>query len=172
MVKNYAGLVLLSAAILFTMGVGADFASYDAERSVHIAVVADDQELIGLKANPPYSFIDEGTGKLVIDISSNNPNWESEFGEGISPDSKYDFDCIFEVSNDLWENTTISVTVTSDNELIKVYSDDASTAQESVNFMVDAGDSACVGMEFTATGKLPGDTIAGTVTIQAERAGS
>ena len=141
--KKYGGIILLAMATLFAMGVGADFASYDADRSVHVAVVADDQELINLKPVQPYEYIDQD-GKLVIDISKDNDNWQSGLGQGISPDAKYAFDCMFEVSNDLLDNVTINVTVTSSNTLVKLYLTQSDNAGTTVNFDVEPGEAVCV----------------------------
>ncbi|AEA47430.1 DUF1102 domain-containing protein [Archaeoglobus veneficus] len=168
MLKRYGGIILLAVATLFAMGVGADFASYNADRSVHVAVVADDQELINLNPKQPYAYIDNETGKLVIDISDSNPNWQDGFGEGISPDAKYAFDCMFEISNDLWENVTINVTISSDNQFIQLYRDKSDEASSSINFEIDPGQSACVGMSFNGAGKEPGEILEGTITVRAE----
>ena len=161
------GLVLLVTALILALEIGADFASYQAERSVHIAVVADDQELIDLDPQQPYAYL--GTdGKLYIDISNNNPNYDNGLGKGISPDSVYAFNCMFNVSNHLWDGTTIKVTVTSNNDNVSVYSDSLSTAGSMVEFNVAPESSVCVGMEINGEGFSPGDAIEGTLTIHAE----
>ena len=162
------GVVMLLAALVLAMKIGADFASYEAERSVHIAVVADDQELIDLTPAEPYAYIDKETGKLFIDISENNPNYK-DGGKGISPDSVYEFDCMFQVSNHLWEDKTIKVTISSNNDKIQVYSADK-PADSTTEFTVDNGDSVCVGIKIDAEGNAPGDSIQGTLTIHAEPA--
>lgn len=168
MIGRLAGIFLLFGAMVFALGIGADFASYDADRSVHIAVVADDQELIDLEPNQPYAYIDENDGKLYIDISTNNPNYPVGGGIGISPDAKYSFDCMFNVSNHLWEDVTINVTITSDNDLVKLYLTQPDVADSSINFLILPGEEVCVGMSFDGDGKGPGDTIEGQLTIHAE----
>ncbi len=160
------GVVMLLAALVLAMKIGADFASYEAERSVHIAVVADDQELIDLTPVEPYAYIDSETGKLFVDISENNPKYK-DGGKGISPDSVYEFDCMFEVSNHLWEDKAIKVTISSDNEKIQVYSA-TGQADSTTEFTVDNGESVCVGIKINAEGNVPGDSIQGRLTIHAE----
>ena len=169
MMGRLFGLVLLVTALMLAMEIGADFASYQAERSVHIAVVADDQELIDLSPQQPYAYLGND-GKLYIDISENNPNYGDGFGKGISPDSVYAFNCMFNVSNHLWNGTAIKVTVTSSNSNVSVYTDSISAAATTVDFTVAPGGSVCVGMEFDAEGYVPGDTIDGVLTIHAEPA--
>ncbi|MBE8538576.1 DUF1102 domain-containing protein [Geoglobus acetivorans] len=170
MFERLVGVVLLIGALVFALGIGADFASYDADRSVHVAVVADDQELIDLDPGQPYAYIGDD-GKLYIDISENNDNYPDGGGLGISPDAKYSFDCMFNVSNHLWEeNVTINVTITSNNDLVKLYTNDPDEASTSINFNVPQGEEVCVGMSFDGDGKSPGDSIEGQLTIHAEPA--
>lgn len=168
MFDRFVGIVLLVGALVFALGIGADFASYDADRSVHIAVVADDQELIDLKPGQPYAYIGED-GKLYIDISSDNKNYPTGGGLGISPDAKYSFDCMIYVSNHLWEeNVTINVTISSNNNLVKLYTNAPDRAHSSINFNVPPEEEVCVGMSFDGDGMEPGQTIEGQLTIHAE----
>jgi hypothetical protein len=104
------GLLLVATLLI---GTSATFRDYRAQRSTHIAVVADDVELVDLRPGQPYAYINE-IGKLTIDFSVTNPNypWEGE-GQGLSPQSRYNFDHVFYVSNHLWENVTIVVEVIS-----------------------------------------------------------
>lgn len=165
--KVFGTLMLLTALILAAK-IGADFASYEAKRDVRIAVVADDQELIDLEPNLPYAYISADDGKLYIDISTNNPNYQDGFGEGVSPDSTYAFDCMFKVSNNLWEEVPISVTVSSDNSKVLVYSGEEEAGSETT-FIVESGDSVCVGIVISAENYSPGDTIPSVLTIHAEK---
>jgi hypothetical protein len=170
MMGRLFGLALLVIALMLAMEIGADFASYQAERSVHIAVVADDQELIDLDPQQPYAYLGDD-GKLYIDISENHPDYQSNYqglGKGISPDSVYAFNCMFNVSNHLWDGTTIKVTVTSSDTRVKVYTNNPATADGTVEFNVAPEGSVCVGMEFNAGGLVENDTIEGVLTIHAE----
>ncbi len=132
------GMLGLMIAAAFALGTSATFRDYEAQRSVHISVVSDDNELIDLTPVQPYAYLNDG-GQLVIDFSADNPNWpgwENESwwvwdeeqnmsipakGLGISPKSRYNFDHVFNVSNHLWENEYIVVRVTSSNNNIKFY---------------------------------------------------
>jgi hypothetical protein len=167
MMGRLFGLVLLVTALMLAMKIGADFASYEAERSVHIAVVADDQELIDLDPQQPYAYLGND-GKLYIDISENNPNYDEGLGKGISPDSVYAFNCMFNVSNHLWNGTTIEVRITSSHSLVKLYTDNLDSADNTVTFQVPPESSVCVGMEFSGQGLEPDEVINGTLTIHAE----
>ena len=170
MMGRLFGLVLLVTALLLAMEIGADFASYQAERSVHIAVVADDQELIDLDPQQPYAYLGDD-GKLYIDISENHPDYSTNYsglGKGISPDSVYAFNCMFNVSNHLWNGTTINVTVTSSNTHVKVYTDNLASADSKTEFDVAPGGSVCVGMEISGDQLSPGDVIEGVLKIHAE----
>ena len=169
MMRRLFGIALLVIALMLAMEIGADFASYEAERSVHIAVVADDQELIDLTPQQPYAYLGDD-GKLYIDISENNPNYQDGLGKGISPDSVYAFNCMFNVSNHLWNGTTISVTISSDNDLVKVYTDSPEGADRVVTFDVVPEGSICVGMVFNAEDKVANETIEGMLLIHAEPA--
>lgn len=174
--------ILLVATL--AIGVGATFRDYRAQRSTHIAVVADDVELIDLSPGQPYAYIDD-SGKLQIDFSVSNINypWDGYVGLGLSPQSRYNFDHVFYVSNDLWENVTIVVRVTSPNpNIMSFYNEEglmyevgtanrpynSDTASGDVCFYVDPGDEVGVGLE------LAPDTL-GThfsdITIEAYPAG-
>lgn len=105
------GMLGLMIAAAFALGTSATFGDFEATRSAHIAVVADDEELIDLTPVQPYAYITNG-GQLVIDLSSHNGNWNSNPGEGVSPNSTYVFEEVFGISNDLWEGTSICTRIT------------------------------------------------------------
>ena len=167
-------MLLLVAAVLMTLGIGADFREYNADRSAHVAVVADDQEFIDLTPNQPYAYIGED-GKLYIDFSENNPNYQNEslnpgwWGKGVSPSSEYAFDCVFNVSNDLWDNVRINVTITVDGEGMSIYTTDPDDAHSRVNFILDPGDEQCVGILISAASNdYPCTWFNGTIKLTAE----
>lgn len=77
-------LLLVSSLILASLlGLGADFRSYDAQRTFKVAVVADDQEFIDLTPIQPYAYIHDD-GKIYFDFSQFNPNYPGG-GIGVSP---------------------------------------------------------------------------------------
>ncbi|WP_240921974.1 DUF1102 domain-containing protein [Thermococcus sp. ES12] len=167
-------------AAAFALGTSATFRDYRSQRSTHIAVVADDAELIDLTPVQPYTYLNDG-GQLVIDFSMNNPKWpgwENESwwmedmpyrGLGLSPQSRYNFDHVFNVSNHLWEQETIVVRiVSSDPGIVSFYDDtgnmyytngfgqpyNSDTASGDVCFYLDPGEALGIGMELAAPNTL------------------
>ncbi|MEM3505663.1 MAG: DUF1102 domain-containing protein [Archaeoglobaceae archaeon] len=194
MFEKGLGLLLLSTAVLLAFGIGAEFSDYTAQRSVHIAVVADDQEFIDLTPMQPYAYINN-EGMLVIDFSENNPNY-SGGGKGISPKSEYNFDKVFGVSNHLWENDSeygyIVVTIESSNENVELYCKDnpanpsgnicysnyiggriaynSDTASQSIVFCLAPNEVREIGMDLTGPTSVSTAWLNGTLTIHAEPA--
>ncbi|NJE25738.1 DUF1102 domain-containing protein [Thermococcus sp. MV5] len=123
----------LLVAFAMALGTSATFRDFEVSRSTHISVVADDNELIDLRPGQPYAYINDD-GKLVIDISKDNPNWPGnpdseyydpnwtdEMGIGISVSSNYNFDHVFYVSNHLWENKNITVRIVSSSAKVAFF---------------------------------------------------
>ncbi|ASJ10395.1 hypothetical protein A3L12_03305 [Thermococcus sp. P6] len=179
------GMLGLVFAAAFALGTSATFRDYRVQRSVHIAVVPDDSELIDLTPVQPYAYLNDG-GQLVIDFSMNNPNWPGHENEswatyqgeldgytgrgiGLSPQSRYNFDEVFNVSNHLWEGEPIVVEVTSSNAgMVSFYNPDgmmyntngggvpynSDTAVGDVCFYLAPGEALGVGMELAAPNTL------------------
>ncbi|NHW23429.1 MAG: DUF1102 domain-containing protein [Archaeoglobales archaeon] len=192
MLEKGIGMLLLSAAVLVVLGIGADFSDYTAQRSVHIAIVADDQEFINLEPIQPYAYINSA-GVLVIDFSENNPNYQGG-GKGISPKSEYNFDKVFGVSNDIWKNDSeygnIIVTIRSDNSSVELYCKDnpasptgnicysnriggivaynSDTASTFITFCLAPGDVKEIGMDLTGPTSVSTAWLNGTLSIHAE----
>ncbi len=99
--KKIVGIMLLIVGLALTIGAGANFRYYDADRSIKVNVTTDDAEFIDLKPLQPYAYM--SNGKLLIEISPNNPNYPG-YGDGMSHNATYVFEEMFEVSNELWEN--------------------------------------------------------------------
>ncbi|MDI9611084.1 MAG: DUF1102 domain-containing protein [Archaeoglobaceae archaeon] len=173
-------LLLISAVVAVSLlGLGADFRSYDANRSFTVAVVADDQELIDLTPIQPYAYINTD-GKIYFDFSKFNPNYPGG-GKGVSPNTTYAFDQVFKVSNDLWPNDSgydgICVEVSASGNIagiLKLYSPDdvyghttPSTAANSVSMFVEGGDFAVVGFVINTNGYPAGNMINGQITVVA-----
>ncbi|WP_297470030.1 DUF1102 domain-containing protein [Thermococcus sp.] len=184
--KNIAlGIFGLLVAFGLVLGSGANFRDYNADRSVHWDIVSDDNELIDLTPIQPYAYINDG-GVLVVDISPNNPNYPG-YGQGLSPNSEYNFDEVFAVSNDLWEdNMSIVVRITNANTAIQFYGADhdihdvstgavvyaSDMAKNDVCFLLSPGEAVKVGMDFDV-GNLPLNTTeSSTIHIQAYRLGT
>ncbi len=185
------GMLGLMVAAAFALGTSATFRDYRVQRSSHIAVVTDDAELIDLTPVQPYAYINDG-GQLVVDFSENNPNWPGHedsswydeegnpLGSGLSPQSRYNFDHIFNVSNHLWDNKDIIVRVTSSDSgrvsfydpgknmretgtNVKPYNSD--TAVGDVCFVLAPGEALGIGMELAAGNTLGNYDV--TITVQA-----
>jgi len=186
------GMLGLMIAAAFALGTSATFRDYRVQRSSHIAVVTDDAELIDLTPVQPYAYINDG-GQLVIDFSENNPNWPGHndaenwydkdgnpLGSGLSPQSRYNFDHVFNVSNHLWENKDIVVRVTSsDSGKVSFY--DPGKNMHSMNsnvipyrsdnavgdvcFILAPGEALGIGMELAAENSLGDYNV--TITVQA-----
>ncbi|NJE42844.1 DUF1102 domain-containing protein [Thermococcus sp. GR6] len=172
------GLMIVAA---FALGTSATFRDYRAQRSTHIAVVTDDNELIDLTPVQPYAYINDG-GQLVIDFSENNPNWPGHNdpdwsdkngipirGIGLSPQSRYNFDHVFNVSNHLWEGKVILVRIiSSDAGKVSFYDPyenmrstntgstpyNSDTSAGDVCFYLAPGEALGVGMELVAPNTL------------------
>ncbi|WP_232461032.1 DUF1102 domain-containing protein [Thermococcus radiotolerans] len=195
------GMLGLMIAAAFALGTSATFRDYRSQRSVHIAVVPDDDELIDLTPVQPYAYINDG-GQLVIDFSKNNPHWPGnpEYnkdwekwwiweddqpvapkGAGLSPQSRYNFDHVFNVSNHLWEQTPIVVRIiSSDDGTVSFYDAEkgkmhdtsdydttptsSDTALGDVCFLLEPGEALGVGMELAGNGLGSKDV---TITIMA-----
>ncbi len=100
--KKTFGIALLLLGLALTIGAGANFRYYEADRKVTVAIVADDTEFIDLTPVQPYARL--SNGKLVVDISDQNPKRPSWGGLGMSHNTTYVFEEMFNVSNELWEN--------------------------------------------------------------------
>jgi hypothetical protein len=152
------GLALLLIGMVLAVGAGANFRYYEAERDITVAIVADDNELIDLTPIQPYARL--SGGKLYIDIGQYNPNRPAWGGTGLSPNTTYVFEEMFEVSNDLWENNktaypicvTISVAGAYDVEIF-AGDYDAPTAgpSDSITFTVNHGSPVKIGFIFDNT---------------------
>ncbi len=170
--RKIIGLFVLMAGLLVAVAASsANFAYFEADRDVHIAVVPDDTELIDLRPLQPYAYINDN-GMLVIDLSHNNPNWQEGFGEDISPDSTYVFEEVFGVSNDLWEQTPICMHLTySGNEGVLFFVGDytnTTVGSTSLYFTVMPGEVVKIGMILNGFNYSAGDEINGQAQFYAE----
>ncbi len=100
--KKLVGVLLLIVGLALAVGAGANFRYYKADRSMTVNITSDDNELIDLSPVQPYAHL--SNGKLLIEISPNNPNYPG-YGDGMSHNTTYVFEEMFNVSNELWENS-------------------------------------------------------------------
>ncbi|WP_297068656.1 DUF1102 domain-containing protein [Thermococcus sp.] len=151
------GLAILMVGMLLAVGAGANFRYYSADRSASFQVVSDDNELIDLTAVQPYVTYD--AGKLYVDISQYNLNYPEWGGTGMSPNTTYVFEEMFEVSNELWENNQtdypICVKIKTEHENVLLfagtYDNMTSGPASNLEFTVYHGTPVPVGMIFDNT---------------------
>ncbi|WP_456420708.1 DUF1102 domain-containing protein [Thermococcus sp.] len=156
------GLALLMVGMLLAVGAGANFRYYSADRQASFDVVSDDNELIDLTALQPYVTYD--AGKLYVDISQYNPNHPTGGGNGMSPNTTYVFEEMFQVSNELWENNETSypicVTIKTQHDGVLVfagtYDSPIAGPAHNIQFTVEHGDPVPIGMIFDNTNSTLG----------------
>ncbi|MFA4640713.1 DUF1102 domain-containing protein [Pyrococcus kukulkanii] len=153
------GFALFFAGLMLAVGAGANFRYFEASRDVNVAIVSDDTELIDLTPLQPYIYMNNG--KMTVEISPKHPQYPG-YGAGLSPDSIYVFEEMFEVSNELWENADedypICVTLKADEGGgVKLFagSFDNPTAgpAETIKVTVYHGSPVKIGMIFNTTGQ-------------------
>ncbi|EHR78278.1 hypothetical protein OCC_12771 [Thermococcus litoralis DSM 5473] len=183
--KKILGILILIAGIVIAVSASsANFAYFEATRNVTVTVVPDDNELIDLKPLQPYAYINSN-GEMVLQLSDTNTNWpghianpnynatwaEMEYGTGVSPDSIYVFEEVFEVSNHLWEDVDICVKVTysGDGGILFFTGDYVEGAgQTSLQFTVPHGEAVKVGMVLDSSGLVEGQGINGDLQFTAD----
>ena len=143
--------------MLLAVGAGANFRYYSADRQASFDVVSDDNELIDLTALQPYVTYD--AGKMYVDISQYNPNHPTGGGMGMSPNTTYVFEEMFQVSNELWENNEtnypICVTIKTQHDDVLIfagtYDNPIAGPGHNIQFTVEHGDPIPVGIIFDNT---------------------
>ena len=167
------GLAILLIGMMLAVGAGATFRYYEADRSITVAIVADDNEFIDLTPAQPYAYLNNG--KLTIEISTKNQKYNETlgFGRGLSPNTTYVFEHMFNVSNELWENNEtdfpicVSISVPQ-NKGIEIFEGDwAGTSGTQLQFTVYHDTPVSVGMVFNTHGMGLGDQQV-NMDIQAE----
>ncbi len=173
------GLVLLLVGMMLAVGAGANFRYYEAERDVTVAIVADDSELIDLTPLQPYVYLNNG--KLTVEISDNHPDYPGH-GAGMSPNTTYVFEEMFEVSNDLWENYVedgnvtltdaypicVSISVPLNSDVTLFTGDYNGTSATQLQFTVYHGQPVKIGMVFDNTGaSLGADSVQMSIDAEA-----
>ncbi len=158
-------LLILLASLISISGDVRNF--YEAERSVTVAVVSEDQEMIKLIPSSPYAFIGKD-GKLRVEVTDENPNYPG-YGSGIAPDTLHAFDCVFQVQNDLWTNQSVVFRINSSSPNLLLYSDKSDVANspdsatQELAFLLKWKEVACVGMVFNVSGESVGAMINVTI---------
>lgn len=115
---------------------------------------------------PPYAYLSQGY--LKIDISNQSPLYPG-YGEGLSPDTIYVFNDVFEIYNNESETgeSVICVSISSPTSVIGLFvSPYTGIWSQNIEFEVPANQSVQVGMRFNTTG-LPLGDYNQNITIQA-----
>ncbi len=149
------GLVVIMVGMLLTVGAGANFRYYQADRPASTAIVPDDDELISLTALQPYVTYNDGV--LYIKMAEGNANRPEYGGLGMSPNTTYVFEEMFEVGNNLWENNQsdypvcVHISSTSLKIFVGNYTNPIAGPGHSVQFVVYHGQPVPVGVVFNNT---------------------
>ncbi|KUJ98528.1 MAG: Uncharacterized protein XD43_1805 [Thermococcales archaeon 44_46] len=136
-------------------------------RPIPVVLAVEDNVSVSIENPlPPYAYLSQGY--LKIDISNQSPLYPG-FGEGLSPDTVYVFDDVFEIYNNESETgaAVICVVISSSTPVIGLFvSPYPGTWSQSIDFEVPANESVRVGMRFDTTGLGLGDYNQ-NITIQA-----
>ncbi|MCO6040303.1 DUF1102 domain-containing protein [Thermococcus alcaliphilus] len=136
-------------------------------RPIPVVLAVDDNVSVPMENPlPPYAYL--SNGHLKIDISNQSPLYPG-FGEGLSPDTVYIFNDVFEIYNNETETgeSVICVTISSPTQVVGLFvSPYTGTWSQSIEFEVPANQSVQVGMRFDTTGLSLGDYNQ-NITIQA-----
>ena len=136
-------------------------------KPIPVVLAVDDNVTVPIENPlPPYAYLSEGY--LKIDITNQNPLYPG-FGEGLSPDSVYVFDSVFEIYNNESETgfSEICVTITSPTSVVGLFvSPYTGSWSQTIEFTVPANQSVQVGMRFD-TNSLPLGDYNQNITIQA-----
>jgi len=127
-------------------------------KPIPVVLAVDDNASVSIENPlPPYAYL--SGGYLKIDISNQSPLYP-DFGEGLSLDTVYVFNDVFEIYNNETETgqSVICVSVTSPTPVIGLFvSPYTGTWSQSIEFEVLANQSVKVGMRFDTAGLSLGD---------------
>jgi len=155
--NKLVGLAILLIGMMLAVGVGATFRYYEAERTITVAIVPDDAEFIDLTPVQEYAKLIDG--KLVIRVGRRG--YGGTPWAGMSPNTTYVFEEMFNVSNELWENEDgefpICVTLSTEggnapSGAVKIYAGDYDNPiagpASTITFTVYHGQPVSIGMIF------------------------
>jgi len=175
--KYLATLGWTAAGLAGLVGTGA-FTSVSAERSVNVAVAGDKKAFLGLEPTdgPNGVFASSQGGTLTLDFSKTT----NADGSGLGTDSVYEFDDVFQITNQgsqpiyIWttfsdQDTPFSLTGEDPDVYFYPNGDSGDTLRDSGDevLYLDVGQSATVGLHVDTTGVGTGQTIELTATINA-----
>jgi len=132
-----------------------------------VVYAASDGGNLSVNPLPPYSHLD-GDGFLVVDISPDSPFYPGE-GDGLSVNSTYVFEGVFEIGNNQSETgfSEICVRISSNDPKVGFFVGSfGGTWSDVVEFSVMDGETIGVGARISTEGLSPGDYW-GDFTIEA-----
>jgi len=158
MMNKLVGLAILLIGMMLAVGVGATFRYYEAERTITVEIVPDDDEFIDLTPVQQYASLDGG--KLVIRVGRIGEIWE-----GMSPNTTYVFEEMFNVSNELWENEDgdfpicVTLSTAGGTGAVEIFAGDYDSPTagpaSTITFTVHHGQPVSIGMIFDNTNLDP-----------------
>ncbi|WP_457752231.1 DUF1102 domain-containing protein [Thermococcus sp.] len=134
---------------------------------LRVVYASSDGGNLTIKPIQPYSHPD-GNGFLVVDISPDSPFYPG-VGEGLSVNSTYVFEDVFEIENNQSETGYSEICVlvsSSDSKMGFFVGSFNGTWSDSVEFTVEAGESVELGVRINTEGLSLGDYW-GDFTIEA-----
>lgn len=172
--------LLATAGIAASTSIGAvAYTTASADRDVTIEIAADDQALIGLSPGPTNA-VEITDSVLTIDTATGdsdglNPDGNFVYGDGSTPTTEY----AFSLTNNDSEQRTFTLgledfTFGGDAQLtISLYEDDGTlvgdiTPADDQSVTLDAATTAYAVLDVTTDGLTDGDTMNGTLTVNAE----
>lgn len=154
------------------IGTGA-FTSVEADRNLSISIAEEDTGLLALsRIEETSEFVSDTGGRNELSFDFNNVTGTNSDGEGIGTESVYQFDRLFEVSNQgaqtVFFQTEFDITSTTGSGVEDGFADQGLYVEESDDHLLDGdravaeikpGKSAKIGFEFDSGGTDAEDPI-------------
>ncbi|RLF88801.1 hypothetical protein DRN43_05070 [Thermococci archaeon] len=150
--------IIMLAVLFFSVGLY--------KKPIPVVYALDDGYFSIENPLPPYAYLSDGF--LKVEISNQSPFYPG-YGEGLSPDSIYVFESVFEIENNETETGfgEICVKISSASSNIAFFEGGYTGFwAQSIEFTVLANQSVRVGMRFDTHGMALGDHTQ-EITIQA-----
>jgi hypothetical protein len=172
-VHYQAFLITALAAAAFFAASAFDAAS-TSTRTVTATVVGDSAAYLAVAANgssPHAGFVSVSGGKMSVSFGSGVAT-----GTGVNPDGTYYWDDLLNVTNQGTKTVNVQVNATSTTGTVKVcvktaggQMDNSCYVANSAVFSLAVGNKLSLGLMAQATGLNSGQTVSGTIQIDANR---
>lgn len=164
-----AGAVVLSVTLVMAFSVGDTGA-----RDVSASVVADDSAFVALEANANNAYkgfvSTDSDGQVQVDFDGTNADAS---GQGVNPNSTYEFNSIINVTNQATESQTLDVAISGTDAASCEVAWTSTESQQTGDYSADPtaislskDATAFLGLKIDASSKGSGDTIACQITVQ------